>query len=157
MENIFPSSQIVEMIFNITLAAILGMVIGYEREHRRKPAGLRTYTLVALGASLFTILSSASLVNDLDVSSFDPSRIASQVVVGIGFIGGGLIFLKNNRLEGLTTAAGLWVTAAIGMATGFGFRYIAIYATILVLIVLWAMRRIEDYIHKEKITDNGVS
>ncbi|MBI2021188.1 MgtC/SapB family protein [Candidatus Giovannonibacteria bacterium] len=145
------------MIFNITLAAILGMVIGYEREHRRKPAGLRTYTLVALGASLFTILSSASLVNDLDVSSFDPSRIASQVVVGIGFIGGGLIFLKNNRLEGLTTAAGLWVTAAIGMATGFGFRYIAIYATILVLIVLWAMRRIEDYIHKEKITDNGVS
>jgi len=150
MYNNILDPQTLWMIGHLTLAAFLGTLIGYEREHRRKPAGLRTYTLVALGAALFTMMSFAPLSEGLAGFSFDPSRIASQVVVGIGFIGGGLIFMKGERLEGLTTAAGLWATAAIGMATGFGLHTIAIYATLLVLFVLWAMRMVEDHIHKEQ-------
>ena len=140
-----------QIIYQLTLAAVLGMLIGFEREWRGKPAGLRTYMLVAFGAALFTVMSSASLAGDLGRSSFDPSRIASQVVVGIGFIGGGLIVLKGDRMEGLTTAAGLWVTAAIGMAAGFGFNVVAIYSTFLVLFVLWALRVLEDQIHKAQV------
>lgn len=145
MLNDFFTPETIWMIKQLTLAAVLGMIIGFEREHRRKPAGLRTYTLVAIGAALFTIMSAQGLAG----AAYDPSRIASQVVVGIGFIGGGLIFLKGERMEGLTTAAGLWATAAIGMAAGFGLSVIAIYSTILVLLVLWAMRAFEDRIHKD--------
>jgi len=134
------------MIYQLTLAAVLGMLIGLEREHRNKPAGLRTYTLVALGATLFTTLS-VNAADSLGVFAFDPSRIASQVVVGIGFIGGGLIFLRGDRMEGLTTAAGLWATAAIGMAVGFGFYLLAVYTTLLVLLVLSALKYLEDKIH----------
>src|SRR3989344_7044505 len=111
----FFTQEALQMIYRLTLAVILGMSIGFEREYRRKAAGLRTYTLVALGAALFTILSFQAFPG----VPFDPSRIASQVVVGIGFIGAGIIFLRGDRIEGLTTAAGLWVTAAIGMAIGF--------------------------------------
>lgn len=144
MMNVF-SPETMQMAYQLTLAAVLGMLIGFEREHRRKPAGLRTYTLVATGAALFTILSVESAIG---IAYFDPSRIASQVVVGIGFIGGGLILLKGDRIEGLTTAAGLWATAAVGMAIGFGFYAIAIYATILILFILWVLRLWEDLIHK---------
>ena len=142
----FLTAETIWMIKQLTLAAVLGMVIGFEREHRRKPAGLRTYTLVALGAALFTVLSSQSVLG----TSFDPARIAANVVVGIGFIGGGLIFMRGGHMEGLTTAAGLWATAAIGMAVGFGLSEVAIYATILVLIVLWALRFLEDQIHQDE-------
>lgn len=142
----FLTAETIWMIKQLTLAAVLGMVIGFEREHRRKPAGLRTYTLVALGAALFTVLSSAAVLG----TSFDPARIAANVVVGIGFIGGGLIFMRGGHMEGLTTAAGLWATAAIGMAVGFGLSAVAIYATALVLIVLWALRFLEDQIHHDE-------
>lgn len=141
----FLTPETSEMIYKLTLAVLLGMAVGFEREHRRKAAGLRTYALVALGAALFTIM---SVTSSLGAPYFDPSRIASQVVVGIGFIGAGIIFLRGNRVEGLTTAAGLWATAAIGMAAGFGFYAIAIYATILVLLVLWFLRHIEPLIPK---------
>ncbi len=141
------SPQTVEIMYRITLAAFLGMMIGLEREHRRKPAGLRTYTLVALGATLFSVLSGSGFQSVLGTSSFDPSRIASQVVVGIGFIGGGLIFLKGDKMEGLTTAAGLWATAAIGMAIGFGFYAVGIYASFLVLVTLSVLRVLENKIH----------
>lgn len=138
------TAETLEMIYRLTLAFVLGMAIGLEREHRGKPAGLRTYTLVTLGAALFTLMSHQNFLE----KAFDPSRIASQVVVGIGFLGAGLIFLKGDAVQGLTTAAGLWVAAAIGMAVGFGFYIIAIYATILALIVLWVLRRIEGRIPK---------
>ncbi|KKT84183.1 MAG: Mg2+ transporter-C (MgtC) family protein [Candidatus Giovannonibacteria bacterium GW2011_GWC2_44_9] len=144
MYNDFLTPEIIWMIKQLTLAAVLGMAIGFEREHRRKPAGLRTYTLVAIGAALFTILSSASVLG----TAFDPARIAANIVVGIGFIGGGLIFRKGEHMEGLTTAAGLWATAAIGMAAGFGLYAIAVYATILTLLVLWALRSLENKIHQ---------
>ena len=149
MQGELLDAQTLQIIYRLSLAVVLGMLIGVEREYRNKPAGLRTYMLVALGAALFTIMSVFSLINAPGNASFDPSRIASQVVVGIGFIGGGLIVLRGGRMEGLTTAAGLWTTAAIGMAAGFGFYIIAIYSTFLVLFVLWVLRSFEDRLHRE--------
>lgn len=148
METIIFDALTWQIIYRITLAVALGMLIGFEREYRGKPAGLRTYMLVALGAALFTVMSVYSLSPELGRSSLDPSRIASQVVVGIGFIGGGLIVLKGDHMEGLTTAAGLWATAAIGMAAGFGFYIVAIYSTLLVLFVLWVLRSFESRLHE---------
>lgn len=138
----------IQIIFQVLLAMFLGMAIGIEREHRKKSAGLRTYTLVSLGAAIFTILSVGGFQNFLSISSYDPSRIASQVVIGIGFIGAGLIFLKNNQVQGLTTAAGIWVTSAIGMAVGLKFYFLAIFATAVVLSVFWLLRVIEARIPK---------
>lgn len=145
----FLTPETLQMIYQLTLAAFLGMLVGLEREYHGKPAGLRTYMLVTVGAALFTIMSVKSA---LGVPYFDPSRIASQVVVGIGFIGGGLILVRGGRVEGLTTAAGLWATAAIGMAAGFGFYAIAIYTTVLVLFVLWVLRFLENYIHHGELS-----
>jgi len=145
LESIVDTETLI-MIMKVTLAGVLGMFIGSEREYRGKAAGLRTYMLVSLGAALFTILSSMAHAGDVVIGLYDPTRIAAQVVVGIGFIGAGLIIFKKDRLEGLTTAAGLWTTAAIGMAVGFGFYSIAIYSTILVVLVLWALRYIDQRI-----------
>ena len=136
------------MIYKITLSAGLAMVIGAERERKDKPAGLRTHVLVAIGSTIFTLL---SFINPFPGQgfAFDPTRIAAQVVVGIGFLGAGMIFLKGNEARGLTTAAGIWVTAAIGMAVGFGAYMIAIYSTILAFLILSAFGRLEGKIHHE--------
>lgn len=139
--------EIFTMVYKITLSAVLGLIIGIERESRSKPAGLRTHALVAMGSTLFTLLSFVNLFEGFGYS-FDPSRIAAQVVVGIGFLGGGMILLKDNEARGLTTAAGIWVTAAIGMAVGFGAYIVAIYGTAIVFLILWAFRYLEDKIHK---------
>jgi putative Mg2+ transporter-C (MgtC) family protein len=147
----FVSPEILEMMFQITLAGILGMLIGAEREHKGKAAGLRTYMLVALGAAVFTIMSAQAHLGgvvDPNAVTFDPTRIAAQVVVGIGFIGAGMIILRQDKVRGLTTAAGLWVTSAIGMSVGFGFYAVAIYTTLLVVLVLWALTSLERQIHE---------
>lgn len=138
-----------ETILKVVLAATLGMIIGAEREHRHKSAGLRTYTLVALGSALFTVLSVYGFVGENHVA-FDPSRIASQIVVGIGFIGAGMIILRENKVEGLTTAAGIWTTAAIGMAVGLGFYLVAIFVTVLILTIFIILTRLK----KEIFTDD---
>lgn len=140
--------EVLAMIYKITLSAGLGMVIGVERERKDKPAGLRTHVLVAIGSTIFTLL---SFINPFPGQNFafDPTRIAAQVVIGIGFLGAGMIFLKDNEARGLTTAAGIWVTAAIGMAVGFGSYLIAIYATILAFLILSTFRRLENKIHPE--------
>lgn len=112
-----------EFIIRIFVAAVLGGLIGLEREYRAKEAGFRTHFLVALGSSLFMILSQYGFDTPLTIlqkTSFDPSRIASQVVTGIGFIGAGIIIFQKNVIRGLTTAAGLWVTSAIGLTCGAG-------------------------------------
>lgn len=131
------------MIYKITLSAILGLIIGAERQSKEKPAGLRTHALVAIGSTLFTVLSFVNLFEGLGYA-FDPSRIAAQVVVGIGFLGAGMIFLKGGEARGLTTAAGIWVTAAIGMAVGFGAYVVAVYTTVLVFLILSAFRYLEN-------------
>jgi putative Mg2+ transporter-C (MgtC) family protein len=135
----------------LLLAVILGMLVGLEREHRRKAAGLRTYTLVCLGAALFTILSVDGFSRFAFRESFDPARIAAQVVVGIGFIAGGLIILHDNKIQGLTTAAGLWTVSAIGMAVGLEFYTVAIFTTLLTLGIMWMLRRVEVNLPREEI------
>jgi len=130
------------IIFQIILAALLGFLIGLEREHSHKEAGMRTYSLIAMGAALFTVLSYEGLKNIADLY-FDPSRIVANIVIGVGFIGGGLIFLKDSKVKGLTTAAGVWTTAAIGMAVGFQMYWVAIATTALVLAILSVLWRFE--------------
>jgi putative Mg2+ transporter-C (MgtC) family protein len=139
-----------QICFQILLAGILGMLIGAEREHRHRSAGLRTYTLVAIGSCLFTVLSIYGFSGVIG-QSYDPSRIASQIVVGIGFIGAGMIILKENKIEGLTTAAGVWTTAAVGMAVGLGFYLVAIFVTLLTVAVLLALTFLKEKIH---VTDD---
>ena len=128
-----------EFIIRIFVAAVLGGLIGLEREYRAKEAGFRTHFLVALGSSLFMILSQYGFDTPLTIlqkTSFDPSRIASQVFTGIGFIGAGIIIFQKNVIRGLTTAAGLWVTSAIGLTCGAGLYILASATTILVLLCL---------------------
>ena len=126
-----------ELILRVVLSAILGGLIGLEREYRSKEAGFRTHYLVALGASLFMIVSAYGFadVQMTEAHRWDVSRIAAQVVSGIGFIGAGtIIFRKSeNILSGLTTASGLWVVAAIGLACGGGMYLLAAASTLLVL------------------------
>lgn len=122
-------------VIRLLVATSLGALIGLEREYHAKEAGVRTHLLVALGSCLFMILSvyGFDAFLDQDHVSFDPSRIASQVVTGIGFIGAGMIILQKQVVRGLTTAAGVWVTAAIGLACGNGMYLLAIVCTAIVL------------------------
>lgn len=129
-----------EFISRIAIAGVLGAAVGLERELRAKEAGTRTHFLVAMGSALFTILSQYGFDESLKIyssfASFDPSRIAAQVVTGIGFIGAGTIIFQKHVVKGLTTAAGLWATAAIGMTAATGLYALAIGSTVLVLCCL---------------------
>lgn len=144
-----------EFVLRLFVAAMLGGVIGLEREYRAKEAGFRTHFLVALGSGLFMILSQFGFDNVLsnyELVSLDPSRIASQVVTGIGFIGAGTIIFQKHVVRGLTTAAGLWVTSAIGMTAGAGMYVLSIATTVLVLLCLEALYFIFQHFGTRNIT-----
>lgn len=147
-----------EFILRIFIAAILGGAIGLEREYRDKAAGFRTHFLVALGSALFMIVSAYGFAGATDAPDhrLDVSRVAAQVVSGIGFIGAGtIIFHKSeNVVRGLTTAAGLWVTAAIGLACGGGMYILSIASTILVLVGLEAFNFILRKFDRHRGTNN---
>ena len=143
--------EILRILFQILLAAFLGLVMGFERHHSGKAAGLRTYALVSMGAALFTIMSVNGFAEFKGIS--DPTRVASQVVVGIGFLGAGLIFVRGGNVVGLTTAAGLWVAAAIGMAVGLQMYMAAIFTAILALIILRPLKKLEGQIVSSGNTD----
>jgi putative Mg2+ transporter-C (MgtC) family protein len=135
-------------IIRLLVATALGAVIGLDREYRTKAAGFRTHVLVALGSALFMIISVHGfddLPKDQMTLRMDPARIAAQVVTGIGFIGAGTIIFQKNVVKGLTTAAGLWVTAAVGMACGVGMYVLAMVSTLLVLICFEAFN---FFLHK---------
>ena len=135
-----------EILIRLSLACLFGALIGLERERKHWAAGLRTHMLVCLGASLIMIVSSFGFSDILSFGhiDLDPSRIAAQVVSGIGFIGAGaILFSKQGTVRGLTTAAGLWTVAGIGLATGGGLYFAAGAATIIVLIILWALQPLE--------------
>ena len=126
------------MLAQVVLAFVLGGFLGLQREYSGKAAGLRTYTLVTVGAAVFT-LASVGGFNEflaLDASRYDPSRIAANIVVGIGFFGAGVIVFRGAHIEGLTTAAGVWTAAAIGMAVGLKLYLLAIFTTLLVFFTL---------------------
>jgi putative Mg2+ transporter-C (MgtC) family protein len=139
-----PTLPWVHALARLALAAGLGAAIGLERELRERQAGLRTHLLVALGAALFTIVSAFGfhdvLTNSSHPVALDPSRIAAQIVTGVGFLGAGAIIRQGISVRGLTTAATLWVVAAIGMACGAGLYTLAITATVVALLALWPLR-----------------
>ena len=133
-----------EVLLRVVLAGVLGGAIGAEREIREREAGLRTHMLVAVGAGLFTLVSAYGW-HDFHFSNragvtYDPTRIAAQIVTGIGFLGAGAIIRHGLSVRGLTTAASLWVVAAIGVASGAGYYSAALITTVLVLFSLWPLR-----------------
>ena len=136
-----------EILLKIFLAAILGGLIGLEREIAQKEAGLRTNILIAIGSALLTILS-IKLAESFSLA--DPSRIASQIVTGIGFLGAGAIIQARFAVHGLTTAATIWSVAAIGMTVGIGYYFIAFAVTLFILIILTSFRAIIRMIEKQK-------
>ncbi|MBI5670714.1 MAG: MgtC/SapB family protein [Chloroflexi bacterium] len=127
--------QQAEAVFALLLAVFLGYIIGLDREHRDQPAGLRTHMLVCLGACLFTLLSKYGFTGN------DNARVASNVVVGIGFLGAGVIIERRGTPHHLTTAANIWAAAAVGMAVGTGAWFLAIAAAVLIWIILAVIRR----------------
>ena len=138
----------------LILAVFLGALIGVEREVAHKSAGMRTHALVALGSALFTVAPSL-----LSGPTIDPTRIAAQVVTGIGFLGAGIIFFdqSHSRVQGLTTAAGVWTAAAIGIAVGFGLVEVAVWATVLTILIFWVMWPIEKKFVKRFVKEERVN
>ncbi len=138
----------VELLIRILLGTLLGGVIGFERDLHGRPAGLRTHTIVALASATFMVVSTRFMYAQhyaaSDLISVDPSRIASSVVSGIGFLGAGAILRTGITIRGLTTAAGLWLVAAIGMAAGGGMYLVAAFATVVGLAALTLLRKLED-------------
>jgi uncharacterized membrane protein YhiD involved in acid resistance len=127
----------------LALAALLGMFLGTERVFAGKTAGTRTFALVGLGACLMVVVSSQVTSSYLGFVNFDPLRVAAAIITGVGFLGAGTIIFHNNVAYGLTTAAGLWVVAAVGMAVGFGMYSVAIFTTALTLFIFTAVWFVE--------------
>lgn len=121
----------------VILAAVLSMVVGWDREQKRREAGLRTHMLIGLGSCLFTALSIHAFPGG------DPGRVASQILPGLGFLGAGAILKEGANVQGLTTAASLWVTAAMGMAVGTGAWFLAICISLMVWFVLAVVQRLK--------------
>lgn len=142
------------MFGKIMLAAFLGAIIGTERAVvARQAAGMRTFALVSLGACVFTLAGSYVDTLYLGQVNFDPTRIAAAIVQGVGFIGAGLIFYRGDAVHGITTAAGLWVAASVGVLIGFGLYPLAVFATALTVVIFFGLWYIEhrfiDWYHKE--------
>ncbi|MDO8683165.1 MAG: MgtC/SapB family protein [Armatimonadota bacterium] len=145
--------DILQMIARLVLSGLLGALIGYERETHGRPAGLRTHMLVCMGSTIFTIVSSAF------VGAPDPSRVASQIVSGIGFLGAGTIIRQGSIVRGLTTAASLWTIAAIGMAVGVSWNLaiFAVVAALVVFVTLGVLNKIEhSLISRRRYRELGV-
>ena len=137
-----------EIILRLTLAVGLGILIGAERLLVHKEAGMKTHSLVALGSAVFVLVSEGMVQQYIGLPGLNPTMIPAQIIVGIGFLGAGSIILQGNKLLGLTTAGGLWVTAGIGMAAGAGLFGLAFVATILVLMIFILKNILEKPIRK---------
>ena len=157
--SLLPTLNLDELLLRLSLAAVLGGMIGFERELREREAGLRTHLLVALGSALFTIVGAYGFHEFLDsgqsVVRADPTRIAAQIVTGIGFLGAGAIIRHGLSVRGLTTAATLWVVAAVGLAAGAGYYSAAVITTAVVLIALWPLRVMAYRILRRFRVDDG--
>ncbi|HKW70366.1 MAG TPA: MgtC/SapB family protein [Candidatus Dormibacteraeota bacterium] len=126
----------------MVIALALGLILGAEREFRGHPAGLRTMALISTGSCMFTAL---GLIPEFS-KIVDPTRIAAQIVTGVGFLGAGSILRQGEEVRGLTTAASIWVTASIGMAVGFGYYGVALFTTVLVAVVLVGLKPFENLV-----------
>lgn len=151
-ERFLSASDNLEFILRIVTATILGMVVGIERSSRSKEAGIRTHCIVAMTAAVFMVLSKYAFMDlvvdgSMGIRGADPARITAQVVSGISFLGAGIIFKTgHSTIKGLTTAAGMWATAGIGMAVGAGLYWVGISATILVLVTQIFFHRLPSYV-----------
>ena len=142
----FDISQL-QPFLQLLLAALLGGLIGLEREYKRKEAGLKTFSLICVGACFFTLV--ASYLASHQSYLIDPARVIQAVAIGIGFVGSGIIIYRKGEIEGLTTAAALWATAAIGIGVGIKLYFLAILGTFLTIGILAGFRLIEEkVIHK---------
>ncbi len=150
-----------EMVLRVVVAVALGGAIGVEREISAQPAGFRTHVLLCLGAALFGLISIyafepfTAVRGDTNVQ-VDVTRVASQVVVGVGFLGGGAILKERGSIRGLTTAASMWVTAAVGLAVGVGYYWAAVAVTIAVLLSLVALRWVRRWVRRRLARDEDV-
>lgn len=135
--EILENSENVERLIRVVLAAVCGGLIGFERDRRYKEAGVRTHMIVCLASALMMITSKYGFDDLVNVPGYrlDPSRVAAQIISGIGFLGAGLIFVRNQSVSGLTTAAGIWATAGLGMAFGAGQIWMGLGSTILILLI----------------------
>ena len=137
-----------EFLIKMVLATVMGVIIGFERKSRNKGAGIRTHAIVSLASALMMIVSKYGF---FDIVEYDAARVAAQVVSGIGFLGTGLIFIKNNAVNGLTTAAGIWATAGIGLAMGAGLYAVAVFGTLLIVIIQILMHK-DTFLSKDHLT-----
>ena len=137
---------------DLLLAIVLGVLIGLERKLVQKEVGMRTFSLISLGSALFVMISRLSMSVYLGNSSLDPSRTLGQIIVGIGFLGAGVIIFeqREGKVRGLTTAAMMWVTAAIGSAVGLGLYWLAIFTTVFVLLINLIILPIERRMDKPR-------
>lgn len=139
-----------ELLLRLVLACVLGGLVGYERQSRRKSAGLRTNILVCLGSCLIMVLSEHIYQQVEGLTNADPARLAAQVVSGIGFLGAGTIMKEGLTVKGLTTAACLWVVAGVGLAVGAGFYVGALFTAFLVFATLGTLSHLDDWVTHEK-------
>jgi len=145
----------VDILIRLVVALLLGGLVGVERTLAGKTAGMRTYALVGMGSALFIVISIVASLQFMGLATFNPFIIAPQILVGIGFIGAGLVFHDNHnmRTSGLTSAAGLWVSAGIGMACGFGLFSLAIIASLLTLLIFTILWYVEKGFKKISYSD----
>ena len=152
--NVIPHLDLWEVALRLAVAAALTGAVGLERELRERAAGLRTHMLVGVGSALFTIISAYAwgdfIFDRTQGTAFDPTRIAAQIVTGIGFLGAGVIIRQGLSIRGVTTAAGLWVAAAIGMAVGAGYWGAALIGTGVVLVGLGPLRMAEGWVVRRR-------
>ena len=152
--NVIPNLDLWEVAVRLAVAAALTGAVGLEREFRERAAGLRTHMLVGVGSALFTIVSAYAwgdfIFDRTQGTAFDPTRIAAQIVTGIGFLGAGVIIRQGLSIRGVTTAAGLWVAAAIGMAVGAGYWGAALIGTGVVLVGLGPLRMAEGWVVRRR-------
>ena len=152
--NVIPHLDLWEVALRLAVAAALTGAVGLERELRERAAGLRTHMLVGVGSALFTIISAYAwgdfVFDRTQGTTFDPTRIAAQIVTGIGFLGAGVIIRQGLSIRGVTTAAGLWVAAAIGMAVGAGYWGAALIGTGVVLVGLGPLRMAEGWVVRRR-------
>lgn len=151
--HIFEAINSVEVntvgsIYKLMLSMLLGAVVGYERRRKGQSAGVRTFSLISMGATLAMLLSIYVPQEYLGLKNGDPGRIAAQVITGIGFLGAGAIIQMKGSVRGLTTAAGIWMVAIIGMAVGLGMYWLSVFACALILFILVQLERIEKWLSR---------
>ena len=153
LEQIYHAVNAVEVntvgsVYKLVLSMLLGAVVGYERKRKGQSAGVRTFSLISMGATLAMLLSIYVPQEFMGLKNGDPGRIAAQVITGIGFLGAGAIIQMKGSVRGLTTAAGIWMVAIIGMAVGLGMYWLSVVASLLILFILVQLERIEEYISR---------